>query len=65
MKLGRNAPCPCGSGKKYFDFISIYQPFFTVWGVITTDPKQGFNREAIPQKVEIQPLLTQTFQFTV
>ena len=39
--------------------------FLQFWGFITTDPKQGFNSETSPQKVEIQPLLTQTFQFAV
>lgn len=25
-KVGRNAPCPCGSGKKYKKCCQVYQP---------------------------------------
>ena len=39
--------------------------FLQFWGFIITDQKQGFNRDETPQKVEIQSLLTQTFQFSV
>jgi hypothetical protein len=39
--------------------------FLQFWGFVLMDPKQGFNGENTPQKVEVQPLLTQTFKFSV
>ena len=39
--------------------------FLQFWGFLTLDPKQKFNRDNTPRKVEIEPLLTQTFRFDV
>ncbi|MCH9691102.1 MAG: SEC-C domain-containing protein [Gammaproteobacteria bacterium] len=39
--------------------------FLQFWGFITFDSKRFFAKEQKPQKVQIQPLLIQTFQFNV
>lgn len=39
--------------------------FLQFWGFIIIDPKRFSNGEAIARKVELQPLLSQTFQFTI
>lgn len=43
-------------------FISRFLQF---WGFVTVDPKRFFAQEHVPRKVQIQPLLKQTFQFTI
>ena len=35
------------------------------WGFVTLDPRQFFERERVPRKLYVQPLLTNTFSFTV
>ncbi|WP_344800785.1 SEC-C domain-containing protein [Litoribacillus peritrichatus] len=37
--------------------------FLQFWGFVTVNPKRIFNKERLPAKADIQPLLTQTFQF--
>lgn len=39
--------------------------FLQFWGFVTIDPKRIFAEPRPPRKVQIQPLLTQTFQFTI
>nr|WP_232279916.1 SEC-C metal-binding domain-containing protein [Shewanella denitrificans] len=39
--------------------------FLQFWGFITLDPKRLFAEPREPRKVQIQPLLTQTFKFTI
>jgi hypothetical protein len=39
--------------------------FLQYWGFVTVDPRRFFTEEREPRKVQIQPLLTQTFQFTI
>jgi len=39
--------------------------FLQFWGFVTVDPKRLFAGERVPRKVQIQPLLGQTFQFTI
>lgn len=39
--------------------------FLQFWGFVIIDPKRFSNGEAIARKVELQPLLNQTFQFTI
>lgn len=39
--------------------------FLQFWGFVTADPKIFFPREGKARKVQPQPLLTQTFQFSV
>ena len=39
--------------------------FLQFWGFITINPKRFLNGERIPLKAQIQPILEQTFQFTV
>lgn len=39
--------------------------FLQFWGFIIIDPKRFSNGEAIARKAELQPLLAQTFQFTI
>jgi hypothetical protein len=36
-KLGRNDPCPCGSGKVFQDMLYAQRPVSTVLCVITTN----------------------------
>lgn len=39
--------------------------FLQFWGFIIIDPKRFSSGEAIARKAELQPLLAQTFQFTI
>lgn len=39
--------------------------FLQFWGFIIIDPKRFSNGEAIARKAELQPLLAQTFQFSI
>jgi hypothetical protein len=39
--------------------------FLQFWGFVTVDPRRIFNRERIPRKANIQPLLTQSFTFAM
>ncbi|KKO49090.1 SecC motif-containing protein [Arsukibacterium sp. MJ3] len=39
--------------------------FLQFWGFVVADPKKIFAKERIPRQASIQPLLTQTFHFTV
>lgn len=39
--------------------------FLEFWGFVTLDPRRFSAGERIPRSVNIQPLLSQTFQFTV
>nr|WP_238336716.1 SEC-C domain-containing protein [Vibrio sp. S12_S33] len=39
--------------------------FLQFWGFVTIDPRRYVNGEPVARKVQIQPLLTQTFQFTI
>lgn len=43
-------------------FISRFLQF---WGFVTLDPKQGFSLDREPRTVQLQPLLADTFHFTV
>ena len=46
-------------GARFFD------RFLHLWGFVIVDPKRIFAEEQVPRKAEIQPLLTQTFQFSI
>lgn len=39
--------------------------FLQFWGFVIIDPRRYVNGEPVARKVQIQPLLTQTFQFTI
>lgn len=39
--------------------------FLQFWGVVTADPKTYLDGVKVPRQVCIQPLLTQTFKFTI
>ncbi len=39
--------------------------FLQFWGFTIIDPRRVLNDELVTRKVQIQPLLTQTFQFTI
>lgn len=39
--------------------------FLQFWGFVTVDPRLIFAEEHVPRKADIQPLLTQTFQFAI
>lgn len=39
--------------------------FLQFWGFLTIDPRRFINAKPIVRKVHIQPLLNQTFQFTI
>jgi hypothetical protein len=45
--------------------LRFLQRFLQFWGFITLDPKRLFAEQREPRKVQIQPLLTQTFKFTI
>jgi hypothetical protein len=39
--------------------------FLQLWGFVTVDPRRFLGEEHVPRTAEIQPLLTQTFQFSM
>lgn len=39
--------------------------FLQFWGFVTIDPRRGINAEPVARVVQVQPLLKQTFQFTI
>ncbi|WP_090284338.1 YecA family protein [Nitrosomonas mobilis] len=39
--------------------------FLQFWGFVTVDPRRMFAGERVPRKVDIQPLLMQTFRFGI
>jgi len=39
--------------------------FLQFWGFVVADPKKIFAKERIPRQASIQPLLTQTFHFSI
>ncbi|WP_372739738.1 YecA family protein [Neptunomonas sp.] len=39
--------------------------FLQFWGFVTIDPRRYLNREPVTRMVQVQPLLKQTFQFTI
>ncbi|MCG2837140.1 hypothetical protein L6J37_09880 [Photobacterium sp. WH77] len=39
--------------------------FLQFWGFVTVDPKRFASEDRKPPKVQLQPLLAQTFQFTL
>lgn len=45
--------------------LRFIERFLQFWGFVTVDPKRFFADEREPRKVQVQPLLTQTFQFTI
>lgn len=45
--------------------IRFIEHFLQFWGFVVADPKRIFDKEPIPRKVSIQPLLTHTFHFSI
>lgn len=41
------------------------QRFLQFWGFLTIDPRRYINAEPVARVVQVQPLLKQTFQFTI
>lgn len=39
--------------------------FLQYWGFVTVEPRRYINAEPVARRVHIQPLLQQTFQFTL
>ncbi|MGS0828037.1 SEC-C domain-containing protein [Shewanella sp. 0m-8] len=43
--------------------LRFIERFLQYWGFVTIDPKRLFAQEHVSRSVQVQPLLTQTFQF--
>ena len=39
--------------------------FLQFWGFVTIDPRRYINAEQVARVIQVQPLLKQTFQFTI
>ena len=45
--------------------LRFIERFLQYWGFVTIEPKRYINAEPVARRVHIQPLLQQTFQFTL